>query len=80
MRSAQFCADLGELLRTEAKARERAGGGDQKSADRVPKVSGSDGERHTRETAAKVGAFAGVSGRTVEKIATPNANRDPRAG
>jgi hypothetical protein len=41
------------------------GGGDQRSAGRVGKVSLPD----TSRTRDKIGAFAGVSGRTVEKIA-----------
>jgi N6-adenosine-specific RNA methylase IME4 len=48
-----------------AKERMSEGGGDQRSADRVGKVSLPD----TSRTRDKIGAFAGVSGRTVEKIA-----------
>jgi hypothetical protein len=48
-----------------AKERMSAGGGDQRSPERVGKVSTPDAAK-ARD---KIGSFAGVSGRTVEKIA-----------
>lgn len=54
-------AALTPLERVAAKERQREGGGDQVN-DRVAKVS------QPARTTDKIGAFAGVSGRTVEKI------------
>jgi ParB-like chromosome segregation protein Spo0J len=56
---------LEPIEKAAAKARMSEGGGDQRSADRVGKISTPDAGK-TRD---KIGAFAGVSGRTVEKIA-----------
>jgi len=56
---------LEPVEKAAAKERMKAGGGDQRSPDRVEKVSTPDAGK----TRNKIGAFAGVSGRTVEKIA-----------
>jgi N6-adenosine-specific RNA methylase IME4/ParB-like chromosome segregation protein Spo0J len=56
---------LAPIEKAAAKERMAVGGGDQRGADRVGKISTPD----TGKTRDKIGAFAGVSGRTVEKIA-----------
>jgi N6-adenosine-specific RNA methylase IME4/ParB-like chromosome segregation protein Spo0J len=53
------------IEKAAAKERMSEGGGDQRSPDRVGKISTPD----VGKTRDKIGAFAGVSGRTVEKIA-----------
>lgn len=56
-----------DIIAAAAKERQREHGGTA-PGKHSPKISGSD-DRHDRETAAKIGAFANLSGRSVEKIA-----------
>ena len=57
------------IERAAAKERQRAG-------VTLPETFGKG--RHERETSAKIGSFAGVSGRTVEKIAMPPVPVSPK--